>query len=385
VRAAGGPADPAPVAYHAWTDRIAFTRAEGRAPYTDPHTGITREWEFTGWTSPTHRPDFAATRLVPSWNADTPAGSWIEIRLQGTYRDGRPTPWYVLGRWARGEADIMRTSVGGQSDGRSRVDTDTLVADHDPLVAYRVGVVLHRLPGSRVVPAVRRIGVVASALPDRYEVPASRPSLGGRAVELALPRYSQDVHQGEYPQYDGGGEAWCSPTSTETVVEYWGCRPSPADLAWIKPSYPDHTVIQAARATYDHLYRGCGNWPFNTAYAASYPGLEAAVVRFRGLGEAERLLAKGVPVVASLSFTAEELDGAGYSTAGHLVTIAGFTAAGDVVVHDPATRGDAQVRRVYRRRQFENVWLRTLRRRADGSTAPGAGGAAYLIRRTPRA
>jgi hypothetical protein len=49
-----------------------------------------------------------------------------------------------------------------------------------------------------------------------------------------------------------------------------------------------------ARGTYDHAYRGNGNWPFNTIYAASY-GLEASVNRFSSLGQAELWTSKKSP------------------------------------------------------------------------------------------
>ena len=115
---------------------------------------------------------------------------------------------------------------------------------------------------------------MSSNVPDRFTV---TPSAGHIAwgTELAVPRYSQEIHAGHYPEYDGGGEAWCSPTSTEMVVEYWGRgrRPRPTRPGWTR-RYPDPTVNHAARMTYDYQYDGAGNWPFNTAYAASFPGLE---------------------------------------------------------------------------------------------------------------
>ena len=67
-----------------------------------------------------------------------------------------------------------------------------------------------------------------------------------------------------------------------------------------------------------------------------------------------------------------ELDGANYSTEGHLLVIVGFTEAGDVIVNDPASRDDRAVRHVYKRQQFADVWLRT--------TGSSSGGVAYLIK-----
>ena len=94
------------------------------------------------------------------------------------------------------------------------------------------------------------------------------------------------IHRGEFPQYGGGGEAWCSPTSTAMVLGYYGRLPAPSSYAWVGPR-TDPWVDEVARRTYNVAYDGTGNWPFNTAYAASR-GLTAFVTRLRSLAEAER-------------------------------------------------------------------------------------------------
>ena len=83
---------------------------------------------------------------------------------------------------------------------------------------------------------------------------------------------------------------------------------------------------------------------------------------------------------AGQAFDQGEITGAGYRTAGHLWVVTGFTRDGNVIVNDPANPSDAQVRHVFNRRQFENVWLRTYWVRPDGSTGYGSGGVAYLIK-----
>ena len=200
------------------------------------------------------------------------------------------------------------------------------------------------------------------------KTPAS-PLGGAEGITLDVPTYSQEIHIGEYPQWDGGGEAWCSPTSTAMVLAYWDRGPSPADYAWVNPSYEDPWVDYAARNVYDYNYDGAGNWPFNTAYAARY-GLEAFVTRLRSLTEAEQFIKAGIPLVVSVSFKKSELTGAGYGTNGHLLVIVGFTRSGNVVVNDPASHlipDNAEVRTVYDRTEFENVWV------------PHSGGIAYVI------
>jgi hypothetical protein len=283
-----------------------------------------------------------------------------------------------MGQWALGDADVTRTSLPNQSDAYGFIDVDTFVG-RTTLRAYQLRVTLYRAQGTHESPSLSMAGAMTSAIPDRFTVPTSAQG-GAWGIELPVPRYSQNVHIGQYPEYGGGGEAWCSPTSTQMVVEYWGKRPSKADMAWVDPSYADPSVDHAARFTYDTDYDGTGNWPFNTAYAATY-GLNAHVTRLRSLAELEGYIKRGIPVITSQSFLSSELDGAGYGTAGHIMVVIGFTETGDVIVNDPASSSNDRVRNVYKRAQFENIWQRTKRYRADGSVAGGPGGVAYIITR----
>ncbi|MER6844290.1 peptidase C39 family protein [Streptomyces platensis] len=390
------------VDYHAWTTTADWNKGHARGTaithgarpgirlvhpvgtldYKDPHTGRTTAWEYAVWTSPAHSLKVPATEAVASWNAHTPPGTWIAVELRGTYSDGGRTPWYVMGRWTAGDgdADIRRTSVDDQKDGKSSISTDTFAVDAPAsglrLTSYQLRVTLHRKPGTALTPTVWRLGAMASDLPERFEVPASRPGRVGR--ELVVPHYSQEIHKGQYPEYDNGGEAWCSPTSSQMIIESWGRKPTRDQLSWVNPDYADPQVCHAARHTFDYQYEGCGNWPFNAAYAATYRDLQSVVTRLASLTDVERLIHAGIPVITSQSFLKTELDGAGYGTAGHLMTIVGFTKDGDIIANDPAAPNNAAVRRVYKRRQFENIWLRTKRKNADGKVVGGSGGVCYL-------
>jgi len=315
------------------------------------------------WTSAPVAPGFAITQLVASWAAGTPRNSWVEVRVRLTgATTGR---WMVLGRWASSDKHVRRTSVPGQSDALGRVDVDTWKASGAGASSYQLQVRLMRRSGaSSASPSVSMLGAVASRLPS--SVPAVSTPGAARGVVLDVPRYSQMVHRGDFPQYGGGGEAWFSPTSTAMVVGYYGRLPAASSLGWVGPRQ-DPWVDEVARRTYDASYRGTGNWPFNTAYAASR-GLSAFVTRLRSLTEAESLVAAGIPVIASVSFSSGALTGAPISaTAGHLLVIVGFTATGDVVVNDPAASTSGGVRRTYDRAQLEAAWL------------GGSGGTAYVL------
>ncbi|HEY1117009.1 MAG TPA: C39 family peptidase, partial [Acidimicrobiales bacterium] len=151
------------------------------------------------------------------------------------------------------------------------------------------------------------------------------------------------------------------------VLGYYDALPGASAYSWVPAGHVDPWVDHAARMTYDADYAGTGNWPFNTAYAATLTD-RAFVTRLRSLREAERFIAAGIPLVASIAFGRGELDGAPISaSAGHLLVIVGFTDTGDVVVNDPAAPTRAGVRRTYDRGQFEDAWI------------PASGGTVYVI------
>ncbi len=369
------------IAYRQWScavwseGRLAGTVVSGQGltiqrpthtySYTDPHgDGSTRSYDVATWSSSEVTPGFDFTELVPSWNARTPAGTWMEISV--AVRSGNVwSQSHVLGRWAEDTTSIHRTSVPNQKDDLATVDVDTLVANPEhPCAAWRLTVSLHRPSGSSATPCVRLVGAMVSAPPK--EVACSPPG-HSCGTTLDVPAYSQEIHVGEYPQYNGGGEAWCSPASTAMVLAYWqqttgnpSYGPSAVDYSWVDPSYADPQVDYAAANSYDWSYDGTGNWPFNTAYASRFGLLTAFVTRLRSLREAEQFIGAGVPLIASVTFTATELPGAGYATRGHLLVLAGFTDAGDVVANDPASHlvpSNDDVRTVFARADFERVWL----------------------------
>jgi hypothetical protein len=150
--------------------------------------------------------------------------------------------------------------------------------------------------------------------------------------------------------FGGGGEAWCSPTTTSMIMAFWGNMLHLPQLVLPVPA--------VAAGTYDYAYHGAGNWPFNTAFAGSY-GLTAYVERFSSFDQIEPWIQASVPVAISISFRPGELTGAPIpSSPGHLLVVRGFTPRGDVIVNDPVAPSDPQVRMVYQRAQLERVWQR---------------------------
>jgi hypothetical protein len=336
---------------------IAIGRRPIRVGYRDPYGSTGRLPYHRGrWYSPWVPTGFGLSELIASWNARTPRGTFIEVSVRGRTGRGSLSSWDSLGRWASHRKAFHRMSLGAQRDDLARVAVDTLVTDRGVRFAkWQLRVSLFRCTGTARTPTVTMLAAMASRIPDRnWETSTPGP---GPGLELRVPRYSQMIHEGEYPEYNGGGEAWCSPTSTSMVLGYWNSLPTRRQYAWVNDAYDDPWVDHAARQTFAWGYDGTGDWPFNTAYAGEL-GLDAFVTRLRSLREAELFIQDDVPLVASIAFDRGELDGAPISsTSGHVVVIRGFTDRGRVIVNDPAGDTNDQVRRVYKRRQFENAWI----------------------------
>jgi hypothetical protein len=322
-----------------------------------------RTFQYGAWTSGWVVPGQGFTELIPSWNAITPPGAWLQVQVQVRGSSGATSGFRNLGSWSTRDGVVHRTSADAQPDPVAQVSTDTLLSQRGvTLTGYRFLVRLMRLPG-RTGPSLMAIGAVVSRM--AVGTPVVSAPLSARPISLPVPSYSQMIHRGQDPQYGGGGEAWCSPTSLSMILGYYHRLPAPADYTWAP--YPEAWVNQVARLTYDTAYQGTGNWPFNTAIGAGSVG-DGFVTRLPDLRTAERFIRAGIPLALSISFGPGQLTGAPItSTPGHLVVLVGFTSTGRPVINDPAARTDAGVRRSYDRAQFERAWLN------------GSGGMAYVV------
>ncbi|GAA1973364.1 peptidase C39 family protein [Terrabacter lapilli] len=334
--------------------------------YADVHVEHAPEVAYRArrWESPVVELPWAARELIPSWNASTPPATWLQVEARVADGSGW-TPWFTFARWAEddvaGESPITRTSLTGQAFEAGHVDADTwLAATGHQFDRWQLR--LTALAGGadeQPWPEVSLVGAVASRISIDPDEPTSAPGVG-RGHEVPVPTHSQRLHVDSFPHWDNGGQSWCSPTSTTMVLAHWGLAPTATESAWVGHD-TDPEVVHGVRRVFDRAYGGAGNWSFNTAYAGGR-GLRAYVTRLRDLTEVEAFVAAGVPLVVSVTFDEDQLDGAGYSTKGHLLTVVGFTDEGDVISNDPNSHRVAsndEVRTVYRRDQFEKVWLGT--------------------------
>lgn len=296
--------------------------------------------------------DFNYQEAIASWNASTPGDSWVEIQFRAKYGE-RWSKWYILGIWAGDNSTIERHSVQSQGDSDGFVAVDTFVSSNkkETTNTFQLKIRLFSELGNSM-PSVRNASVAYStSAPKKGSVSAGNPANWNTLVDI--PECSQMV-------YPDGGEVWCSPTSTSMVLGYWsGGGEDDASC--------EARVRAAVDGVYDWIYDGHGNWPFNTAYAATQ-GYEGYVARFTSLDKVEEYVKAGVPVVMSIAWGSGDLTGASIgSTNGHLFVLVGFDASGNPIVNDPASPDNASVQRTYQRSELEPLWLEA------------SGGTVYLI------
>ncbi|HKY53920.1 MAG TPA: peptidase C39 family protein [Anaerolineales bacterium] len=303
-------------------------------------------------TSPEITTEFNYKEAIASWNASTPSGSWIEIQFRAQYGT-RWSKWYILGIWASDYSTIERHSVNlqGDSDGFVAVDTFVSSAKKATTNKFQIKLRLFSANGS-ATPSVRNASVAYStSAPKTASVSSGNPDNWNTLINV--PECSQMV-------YPDGGEVWCSPTSTSMVLGYLNPEPDPESSC-------ESRVRAAVDGVFDWVYDGHGNWPFNTAYAATF-GYEGYVARFTSLAKAEEFVKAGVPVIMSIAWGKGDLTGADIdSTNGHLFVLVGFDESGNPIVNDPASPSNESTQRTYLRSELEPLWLQA------------SGGTVYLI------
>jgi hypothetical protein len=316
---------------HASADAIAGWERAGPLADDDPQARVVL-------LSP-ELPAGGAAEAIPSWAADTPAGSWVELQLRAR-RDGRWSRFYRLARWDSAAADSRRTSFDRQDDDDGQVATDTLLIA-GPAEALQARVLLCAEPGADM-PDLERLTICLSHEAPAPAAAAGAPPPSSIDMPLLLSQYAYDA-----------GAGWCSPTAVAMSLGYWRARTGDARLAPFDG--PGCVPELAAPQIYDPAWGGTGNWSFNVAFAAAR-GLVAYVTRLHSLEQLARWTAAGVPVVISLAWQEGQIDGAPSATAGHLTLVTGFE-AGRALIAEPAGRGGPEaIRRAYPADQLYAAW-----------------------------
>jgi hypothetical protein len=137
------------------------------------------------------------------------------------------------------------------------------------------------------------------------------------------------------------GPRICSPTCTTMLLALFGKDP---DLASV------------SEACFDPVSKLYGVWPL-ALRAAGRAGCLGAVEVFEDWQRPQRVIAAGLPLVASIRFAAESLPGSPLqATSGHLVVVHGIGPA-EVRVLDPAAPDVKRVPRTYDTPNFGRAWL----------------------------
>lgn len=307
--------------FRAWT--VERSAATAETVYTSPEINGRIDWN----------------ELIVSWNVLSSPTRRMKIEAQALYPD-HVTKWYVMGLWSDDPARHPHESVKLQKDDDGDVDTDTLVLTR-PASRLRLRITIGG-EGERDSDPPAFVGL--SLLDTRAQHESTDGPKTGRAVCLDVPQRSQLSYE--------GGKVWCCPTSTSMVLAYWAQKLKKPEL--------DRDVPLVAAGVFDPNWPGTGNWPFNTAYAGSLPGMRAYVTRLAGIGELTQWIRDGIPVVCSVSYRL--LHGKeNAETGGHVVVCCGFTAQGDVIVHDPwaeLDRGET-VRITVPRKRMIAAWAKS--------------------------
>lgn len=278
------------------------------------------------------QPNIPFDEIVPAWNVEPAKGAIIEVKIRA-HGDGFESKWYTFGTWTLDDA-ASRTSVNGQRDENGNVDTDTFIARR-PTTSVDIEVTL-RNQSEGLRPKLKLLTL--SFADTKNSIPSDRIPSPAWGQTIEVPQRAQ----GNYPN----GGVLCSATSLSMMLWHYAIRLNRPEI--------NKDVPEVEANVWDKTYNGAGNWPFNAAYAGSFPGMRAYVSRFRTIADLEQWIAAGLPVICSISLHIAEgkpVDGG----SGHLVVLVGFTKDGDPVFNDPARR--AQVRYTYTRENFEKAWL----------------------------
>lgn len=266
------------------------------------------------------------TEITPSWNSNTREGSFVElfikIRIENKWTD-----YISYGSW----------STDGNNVGIKEHYSDEYI----------------RVTEDRIFVKSGRLG-------DGVQI---KVQLRGENPKLKLIAFSTDGGEDEelegnylrilesvplISQLSSGhkdARVICSPTSLTMVLKHHG---------------KDVDLNQVTRGTLDSGNQAYGNWPQNVAFAGEQ-GMRAYTKKCKSINAVKNLIAKGIPVVASVCMKEKEmLDGAiSAFPSGHLMVVVGFHVKDGVeyiVVNDPAANSDEEVRKYYRLDQWVSVW-----------------------------
>jgi Peptidase_C39 like family len=281
-------------------------------------------------TSPVIEAALKWDELIASWNVEKTDATYLKVEARALYAD-HATKYFVMGKWSAQADRFPRECVLQQKDEDGDVSTDTLIL-RQPTQRFQIRLTLGG--EGNLKPKLKFLGISVTDTTATLQPLPPNHSAWGKTIPV--PERSQMA----YPN----GKVLCSPTTVSMIMTYWAKR--------LKRPEMDKDVPEVVKAVYDANWKGTGNWPFNMAYAGSYPGVRAYVTRMSDLAELEDWIAAGVPVGLSLCY--DRLRGKGPGPNGHLVVCVGFTPEGDPIINDPGT--SKNVRKIFPRKNLLYAW-----------------------------
>ena len=306
-------------AFRLFTTDAAFAPAPTRAPaspaarvtISQPMGTVTtagRSWSWSRWTSGVgppgtvlHPADPVVERRHP--RRTPPCRSRPAVREQHRRRISGSRCWApghprrrVPAYQRRHAARRRRLGQHRHPQGRPGVALTRLPAPRRCRCAY---------PAATATPTVRSVQAVASRPVDHLPVTSRRCCPAPDARRPALLADDPPWPVPAVRRRRGGL------VLTHVAVDAAGLLPRAAveDELRLGEQVVRRPVGRPRRAARLRLrLHGAGNWPFNTAYAANLTG-DAFVTRLTSLREAERFIAAGIPLAASISFSRGQLDG----------------------------------------------------------------------------
>ncbi len=288
---------------------------------TDGQSLCLRAGEVQG--SVVFKPDsseYPFNRGLPSWNGLAPKnGSGFKVQMRFPTATGW-SPWLTAGFWK----DHVWSTYGPTAFSGGEIDYD-YVKLKSYWQRWQFRILFKRRSASDPSPLLNKLSFFVSD--SRTTV-----NIDYQAILREKPEEIY-IDADFYYQYDLDphiGHRICSPTSVSMILSSFGLDVDP---------------VEFSQEAYDPYYRIFGVWPRNVQAAYGH-GLDGAVTRYRSWSQAREVLANGGRIAMSV--------GKPLYT-GHLMMLAGFTAEGNPIVHDPAkSRGYALV---YNKSDLSRSWF----------------------------
>ncbi|MGE5861626.1 MAG: C39 family peptidase [Ignavibacteria bacterium] len=245
--------------------------------------------------------EFPFNRGLPSWNGFAP-NNYSSFKVLMRFSDSTWSPWLTVGYWK----ENIWSSYGATSYNGGEIEVDYAVLNSFH-TKWQFKIVMKRLGSTQPSPGLYKLSFFASDQRTTDNV-----NITSLVNEKPDPIFISTEHFYQNSLDPDIGSEICSPTSVSMVLRSYNIEVDP---------------LKFAEDNYDDYWGMFGIWPRVVQNAAEY-GLNGAVTRYRSWSDARKVLAAGGRVVMSV--------GSPLYPNGHLMMLAGFNAAGEPLVHDPA-------------------------------------------------